>query len=107
MKVALWGVDSRDGALLTKMKKTLDALGVVSQIMRDGDYGAASEVDMVLVAGGDRGILEYFHKVTAASAPVLGIYETDATGFLAQLDARDLEKATSRLKRGQYNEIGR
>jgi NAD+ kinase len=102
MNVALWGVDSRDGALLTKMKKTLDALGVRSQIMKDGDYGTASEVDMVLVAGGDRGILEYFHKVTAASAPVLGIYETDATGFLAQLDARDLEKATSRLKRGQY-----
>jgi NAD+ kinase len=34
---------------------------------------------------------------------VLGIYETDATGFLAQLEVRDLESATSRLKRGEYS----
>lgn len=101
MKAALWGVDSRDGALLSKMKKTLDSLGVKAQVMRD-DYNAASEVDMVLVAGGDRGILDYFHKVTAASAPAMGVYETDSTGFLAQLDVRDLESATKRLKRGEY-----
>jgi NAD+ kinase len=102
MKTALWGVDSRDGALLSKMKKTLEALGVKSQVMKDGDYATASEVDMVLVAGGDRGILDYFHKVTSASAPVLGIYETDSTGFLAQLEVRDLEKAAARLKRNEY-----
>lgn len=101
MKVALWGVDSRDSALLSKMKKTLDSLGVRSQVMKD-DYSLASQVDMVLVVGGDRGILEYFHKITAASAPVLGIYETDSTGFLAQLEVRDLESATGRLKRGDY-----
>jgi NAD+ kinase len=102
MKVALWGVDSRDSALLSKMKRTLESLGIRSQIMKD-DYNAASEVDMILVAGGDRGILNYFHKVTEASAPVLGIYETDSTGFLAQLEVRDLEPATRRLKRGEYD----
>jgi NAD+ kinase len=102
MKVALWGVDSRDSALLFKMKRTLESLGIRSQIMKD-DYNAASEVDMILVAGGDRGILNYFHKVTEASAPVLGIYETDSTGFLAQLEVRDLEPATRRLKRGEYD----
>ena len=101
MKAALWGVDARDGALLSKMKKTLDSLGVRSHVMKD-DYALASQVDMVLVVGGDRGILEYFHKVTAASAPVLGIYETDSTGFLAQLEVRDLESATGRLKNGDY-----
>jgi NAD+ kinase len=54
------------------------------------------------VAGGDRGILDYFHRVTTDSAPVLGISETEATGFLAQLEVRDLEFATSRLKRGDF-----
>jgi NAD+ kinase len=102
MKVALSGVDSRDGALLSKMKNTLDYLNVQTKIMKD-DYQAAREVDLVFVAGGDRGILEYFHKVVTDSAPVLGIYETDATGFLAQLEVRDLESATSRLKRGEYS----
>lgn len=102
MKVALSGVDSRDGALLSKVKKTLESLNVRSQIMKD-DYQTAREVDLVMVAGGDRGILDYFHKVETDSAPVLGIYETDSTGFLAQLEVRDLESATSRLKRGDYS----
>ena len=50
---------------------------------------------LVMVAGGDRGILDYFHKIEYDSAPVLGIYETDSTGFLAQPDVRELESATS------------
>jgi NAD+ kinase len=70
--------------------------------MKD-DYRTAKEVDLVMVAGGDRGILDYFHKVNTESAPVLGIYETDSTGFLAQLDVRDLEAATSQIKRGDYS----
>ena len=102
MKVALSGVDSRDGALLSKVKKTLESLNVKTQMMKYDDTQTAREVDLVMVAGGDRGILDYFHKVVTDSAPVLGIYETDATGFLAQLEVRDLELATSRLKRGDY-----
>lgn len=102
MKVALSGVDSRDGALLIKVKKTLESLNIRTQIMKD-DYRTAREVDLVMVAGGDRGILDYFHKVDTDSAPVLGIYETDSTGFLAQLEVRDLESAMSSLKRGNYS----
>jgi NAD+ kinase len=102
MKVVLSGVDSRDGALLSKIKTTLESLSVKTQVMKDNEYHTAKEVDLVLVAGGDRGILDYFHKVTTDSAPVLGISETEATGFLAQLEVRDLEFATSRLKRGDF-----
>ncbi|MGH9954963.1 MAG: NAD(+)/NADH kinase, partial [Nitrososphaeraceae archaeon] len=104
MKVALSGIDLRDGALLSKVKKTLESLTVKTQIMKDDDdYRTAKEVDLVMVAGGDRGILDYFHKIEYDSAPVLGIYETDSTGFLAQLDVRELESATSQLKRGSYS----
>jgi NAD+ kinase len=70
--------------------------------MKDLNYKLAKEVDVVLVAGGDRGILDYFHKVVTDSAPVLGVYESDSTGFLAQLEVKDLESATLRLKRSNY-----
>jgi NAD+ kinase len=102
MKVVLSGVDSQDGALLSRIKKTLESLNVKTQVMKDDEYHTAKEVDLVLVAGGDRGILDYFHRVTTDSAPVVGISETEATGFLAQLEVRDLEFATSRLKRGDF-----
>lgn len=103
MKIALSAADSsRDGTLLSQMKKTLDSLNIDTQIMKDGNYKLAKEVDLILVAGGDRGILDYFHKVVTDSAPVLGVYESDSTGFLAQLEVRDLESVTSRLKRSDY-----
>ena len=103
MKIALSAADSsRDGTLLYQMKKTLDSLNIDTQIMKDANYKLAKEVDLILVAGGDRGILDYFHKVVTDSAPVLGVYESDSTGFLAQLEVRDLESATSRLKKSDY-----
>jgi NAD+ kinase len=103
LKVALSGADSRDGAFLSKVKKTLESLNVHAQIMKDSEYHTARQVDLVLVAGGDRGILDYFHKVITDSAPVLGIYETDATGFLAEIDFRDLESAIGRVKRNDFS----
>ncbi|MDQ3882567.1 MAG: NAD(+)/NADH kinase, partial [Thermoproteota archaeon] len=103
MKVAISGSDMRDGALLYKVKKTLESLSVETQIMKNGDYHTAKESDLVIVAGGDRGILDYFHKIEYDSPPVVGIYETESTGFLAQLDAKELESATSQLKRGNYS----
>src|SRR5215212_8774384 len=90
MKIALAGADSRDGALLSQMKKTLDLLDVNTQVMKDGNYELGKEVDLVLLAGGDRSILDYFHKVESDSAPVLGIYESDSTGFLAKIDVKDI-----------------
>jgi NAD+ kinase len=102
MKIALSAADYRDGTLLSQMKKTLDSLNIDTQVMKNGNYKLAKEVDLILVAGGDRGILDYFHKVVTDSAPVLGVYESDSTGFLAQLDVRDLESVTSRLKKSDY-----
>src|ERR687884_196201 len=102
MKIALAGWDSRDGAILSQMKRTLDTLNVDTQVMKDGNYKPAKEADIVLLAGGDRSILDYFHKVESDSAPVLGVYESDSTGFLAQIDIRDLEMATLRLKKSDY-----
>src|SRR5919199_1597168 len=102
MKVALSGSDSRNGSLLMQIKRTLDLLDINAQFMKEPSYKLAKEVDLVLVAGGDRGILDYFHRVVTDSAPVLGVYESDATGFLAQLDVKDLESAVLRMKRNDY-----
>ncbi|MGC2573555.1 MAG: NAD(+)/NADH kinase, partial [Candidatus Nitrosopolaris sp.] len=101
MKIAI-SADSRDSSLLSQMKSTLGSLNIDLDIIKDSNYKLANEVDLVLAAGGDRGILDYFHKVVTDSAPVLGVYESDSTGFLAQLDVRDLESAALRLKKGDY-----
>ena len=100
MRVALTSAELQDG-MLVQVKKTLENLGVQSQIMKK-QYAVAKDVDVVIVTGGDRGILHYFHQMIDNSAPVLGIYESDSTGFLAQIEAKNLEIAINRLKSGDF-----
>ena len=102
MKVAISINQARDSTLLHQIKKALDYGGFSVQLMRDGYYHAEGMPNLVISAGGDRGILDYFHKVVTDSAPVLGIYESDSTGFLAQLDVRDLEASLSRIDKGNF-----
>jgi len=102
MKIAISSQDWREGSLSHKIKATLDNLEVESEIFRNGDNSKTPNADVVLVAGGDRAILDYSHKVHDSSVPVLGIYESEATGFLGQVDVRDLESAIMKLKKGNY-----
>jgi NAD+ kinase len=99
VRAALTSADLRDG-ILTQVKKTLENLGVQTQLMKK--YGGAKDVDIVIVTGGDKGILQYYHQMIDESAPVLGIYESDSTGFLAQVEVKNLELAVNRLKSGDY-----
>ena len=102
MKIAISGTGSReDGASLYQMKKTLDSLNIDTRLMQDTNHKLAKEVDLVLITGGDRGILDYFHKVVTDSAPVLGVYESYSTGFLAQLEVKRLRISNSKFKEKQ------
>jgi NAD+ kinase len=101
MKVAISANQASDSTLLQQIRRILDSGGFSVQLMK-GDYDVARDVDLIISAGGDRGILDYFHKVVVDSPPVLGIYESDSTGFLAQIDVRDLESSLKRIDKGNF-----
>ena len=103
MKIALSLDEPPDSMSLAQIRKTLDSLNISISIMKDGDYSPATDADIILVLGGDRGILNYFHKVVTNSVPVLGLYESEAIGFLAQLDIRYLDSALSQIRLGDYH----
>lgn len=103
MKIALSLDEAPDSMSLAQIRKTLDSLNISISIMKDGDYSLATDADIILVLGGDRGILNYFHKVVTNSVPVLGLYESEAIGFLAQLDIRYLDSALSQIRLGDYH----
>jgi NAD+ kinase len=103
MKIALSLDEPPDSMSLAQIRKTLESLNISISYMKDGDYSLATDADIILVLGGDRGILNYFHKVVTNSVPVLGLYESEAIGFLAQLDIRYLESALSQIRLGDYH----
>ncbi|MEM3098478.1 MAG: sugar kinase [Nitrososphaerales archaeon] len=89
-------------SMLLQVKKTLDSIGVQTQVMKK-QYATTKDADIVVVIGGDRGLLQYFHQMVGDSPPVLGIYESDSTGFLAQTEIKNLDMAFNRLKSGDYS----
>ena len=103
MKIALSLDEPPDSMSLAQIRKTLDSMNISISYMKDGDYSLATDADIILVLGGDRGILNYFHKVVTNSVPVLGLYESEAIGFLAQLDIRYLDSALSQIRLGDYH----
>ncbi|MDX1371170.1 MAG: sugar kinase [Nitrososphaeraceae archaeon] len=103
MKIALVGDNYQDISLTAKIKKILDNLNIPTISMTEKNYDVANQVDLVLIAGGDRAMLDYFHKVETDSSPALGIYESESTGFLAQIDVRNLEDILPRLNKGDFS----
>lgn len=102
MKIALSLHEPIDKMLLSQIRKAFDSMNISISIMKNGDYGVGNNADLIFVFGGDRGILDYFHKGVTNSIPVLGLYESEATGFLAQLDVRSLDSALSQIVAGDY-----
>lgn len=102
MRIALSGFTGKDSTILSQLVKSLEYSHIQTIMMDSSNQEIAKDVDLVLVPGGDRGILNYFHKIVVQSAPVLGIYESNSTGFLAQTDVKGIELIKDALKSGNY-----
>jgi NAD+ kinase len=103
MRIALSGFTGKDSSILDQIIRSLDESHIQTVMMNNSNQEIAKDVDLVLVPGGDRGILNYFHKITVDSAPVLGIYESNSTGFLAQIDVKGINTIKDKLKFGNYD----
>jgi NAD+ kinase len=102
MRIALSGFTAKDSIILSQLISSLEDSHIQTILINNSNHEIAKDVDLVLVAGGDRGILNYFHKIVVESAPVLGIYESNSTGFLAQVDIKGIDIIKDQLKSGNY-----
>ncbi len=100
MKIGIVRIMDRYDGILELLRSKVGSLGVEVDVIEDL---SSIDTDFVLVIGGDKGILHYFHKIGDSSPPVIGIYESDSTGFLAQIEIKDIKNAINKLKRGEYN----
>ncbi|MCS6767647.1 MAG: MarR family transcriptional regulator [Candidatus Nitrosocaldus sp.] len=88
--------------MMRSILSTLSSMNVRVDILSNMELRDSIDSDIVLVTGGDKGILQYFHKLAVDSPPVLGMYEEDSTGFLAQVDVRDLAKVMGMVSANRY-----
>ena len=99
MRVALSSQDQNDQAIKS-VRTSLGGHGIDSYLL--GSKPVGKDVDCVIVTGGDRGVRNYFHRVLDSATPVLGINESESSGFLAQIDLKEFSSFVNRLKSGDF-----
>jgi len=82
------------------LKKLLDDAEIQSFII--SYKSKPKSVDCIIVLGGDRGVRNYFRYTADSSIPVLGVGEAEASGFLAQIEKKELSTYLKRLKKQDY-----
>lgn len=98
MQIGISGVTPTDIAVKT-IKTVLDDYGISSSYV---GYKARKDMDCIIVTGGDRGVRNYFHKTQDAQIPVLGVGESESSGFLAQVDLKEFSSIVNRIKKSDY-----
>jgi NAD+ kinase len=98
VQIGISGVTPTDIAVKT-IKTVLDDYGISSSYV---GYKARKDMDCIIVTGGDRGVRNYFHKTQDAQIPVLGVGESESSGFLAQVDLKEFSSIVNRIKKSDY-----
>ncbi len=75
------------GSGAKSIKDELDSLGIDSFYLNP--RSKSKTCDCIIVLGGDRGVRNYFHGSYDSDIPVLGINESESSGFLAQIDLKE------------------
>lgn len=99
MRVGIYGSSASD-SVVRKITRDLDAAGLQPQVVPA--HKDAQNVDCMVVLGGDKGVRNYFHRVTDASIPVLGVSEGESRGFLAQIEHREFSSCVEILQSQNY-----
>jgi NAD+ kinase len=98
VQIGIYGSGTADTAEKT-IKRILDYSEIKSFTLTKSK---GKQADCIIVLGGDKGVRNYFHSAFDSTAPVLGISEGEASGFLAQIDLREFSSYANVLKKQKY-----
>ncbi|MFQ6025849.1 MAG: NAD(+)/NADH kinase [Nitrosopumilaceae archaeon] len=100
MHIGISSTDTHDGAIKS-VRKSLEEHGISTSIV--GAKSKMKDADCIIILGGDRGVRNYFHHVLHSDIPVLGVTESESTGFLAQVDLKEFPTFVKRIKSSDFS----
>ena len=99
MHVGIFGTGITDSSEKS-IKKILNENGISYSSINTKSKN--KKTDCVFVLGGDKGVRNYFHRTFDSSIPVLGISESESSGFFSQLDLKQLPSLIPRVKKMDF-----
>ena len=98
MHVGIYGKGLTDSSSKL-IKKIFEDKGIPTSLV---SKTKTKPFDFIIVLGGDKGVRNYFHRTFDSTTPVLGISEAEISGFLAQIDLKEISTYVDRLKKQKY-----
>jgi NAD+ kinase len=98
VQIGISGPSPSDVAVKT-IKTVLDNHGLSAAYLGNK---SRKDMDFVIVTGGDRGVRNYYHRTQDPEIPILGISESESSGFLAQVDLKEFSSYVNRIKKGDF-----
>ncbi|MEM2873478.1 MAG: hypothetical protein QXD82_04830, partial [Nitrososphaerales archaeon] len=59
--------------VINNVRKTLDEFGIEYKVVQEIESQDLDAYELLVVVGGDRDVLQAFHKIGKAKVPVLGV----------------------------------
>ncbi len=89
-------------SVINSIKKAVDEFEVRYKIVEDIIDQDLDTSELVIVVGGDREVLQAFHRIGKAKVPVLGVNDSNESSFLTEISIKDFREALKKLRDREY-----
>lgn len=89
-------------SVINSIKKAVDEFGVKYKLVQDMIDQDLEASELVIVVGGDKEVLQAFHKIGKVKVPVLGVNDSNESSFLTEISIKNFREAFKKLIDGEY-----
>lgn len=87
---------------IQEIVRKIGEVGISPRLVKEFDEDSLQGEDFVLVFGGDGDVLRVIQMMGEKTIPVLGLSQTNETGFLIDTIMSEMEQAIRQLSKGDY-----
>lgn len=88
--------------VINNVRKTLDEFGIEYKVVQEIESQDLDAYELLVVVGGDRDVLQAFHRIGKAKVPVLGVNDSNESSFLTEISIKDFREALKKLRDREY-----
>ena len=90
-----------EGAI-NQIKKALDEYKVQYRLVHDISPKDLEKSELVIVVGGDKDVLQTFHRIGKLNVPLIGVNDSNEGSFLTEVVIQDFQEAFEKVIDGKY-----
>ncbi len=88
--------------VINNLRKTLDEFGIEYKVVQEIESQDLDAYELLVVVGGDRDVLQAFHRIGKAKVPVLGVNDSNESSFLTEISIKDFREVLKKLRDREY-----